>query len=124
MAFSLFLDSETKYCHCLRHFLEDAAISSTTRTPRRIRNRVVVLRDVTRFLKSDWFALSAAKGTTQCIALYQAFSPMRRRGSARQIWLGTGTFPIANFDLCDVLTSYVLYRALWLIVKLQNTSYG
>ena len=33
--------------------------------------RVGALRDATRFLKSDWFALYAANG---CIALYQAFS--------------------------------------------------
>ena len=58
-----------------------AAISNTTRTPTRIRNSVGALRDVTRLIKSDWFALSAAKGTTQCIALYQAFS------SREKAWL-------------------------------------
>ena len=40
--------------------------------------RVGVSRDVTRFLKSDWFALYAAKG---CIALYQTFS------SREKAWL-------------------------------------
>ena len=43
--------------------------------------RVGVLRDVTRFLKSDWYALYAAK------ALYQAFS------SREKAWLREAMSP-------------------------------
>ena len=52
-------------------------------------SRVGVLRDVTRFLKSDWFALYAKSDVLRCT---RPSLPVRRRGSAR-LARGGGELP-------------------------------